>query len=251
MKRIGLLLVFALLLPLQGNADTLGVWIGANYWDYDMSGTARYKSKFRSDDVDVNDDLGFDSDTLVFGYIVFEHPLPFLPNIKISKTNIDTDASSTLTREFTFGDKTFTANENVSSQLKLDQTDVILYYRILDNVVNLDLGINGKYLDMDARITGEVSGTESAELSSWVPLVYAGVGVDLPLTGLGVNVEASYVGYQDSKFFDFSARVTYDTPWFLGVEAGYRKLKFDLDDFDDITADVEFKGPYLGAYLHF
>jgi outer membrane protein len=80
---------------------------------------------------------------------------------------------------------------------------------------------------------------------------YAGIGVDLPLTGLSVGADGAYVKYQGSSFYDFSLRISYTSPWFVGAEAGYRKIKLDLDDFDDSFADVEFDGPYAGLYLHF
>ena len=74
---------------------------------------------------------------------------------------------------------------------------------------------------------------------------------DLPLTGLSASADGSYIKYDGSSFYDFSVRASYTTPWHLGVDIGYRRIKLDLDDFDDSFADVEFDGPYAGAYLHF
>lgn len=250
------MLALTLALPMAlatttSGADTLGVWIGANYWDFDISGTARYQSKNSADDIDVNDDLGYDDESSTSFYAIFEHPAPLIPNVKVVSTNIDSDANGTLSRDFTWGDIDFTINEDVRSDMKLDQIDVALYWRILDNVANLDIGINAKYIDIDTTITGATSGSDTVDVSGLVPMLYAGVGLDLPLTGLGVSADGSYIGYEGSNFYDFTVRATYDSPWFLGIEAGYRKLKLDLDDFDDSYADVEFDGPYLGGYVHF
>ncbi len=241
------------LLPALSSADTLGVRAGVTSWQYDISGTARYQSRSSSDDIDVNDDLGYDDDSLINGYIIFEHPVPVLPNVKISRTDIDTDANGVMNSTFTWGSITFPASTAVSSELKLDQTDIALYYRILDNVVSLDLGLNAKYIDMEATITDRSGflGSETADVSGWVPMLYAGVGADLPLTGLAVSADGSAIAYQDSNFYDFTVRATYTTPWFVGIDVGYRKMKLDLDDFDDSYADIEFDGPYAGAYLHF
>jgi outer membrane protein len=250
------ILALSLALPMAlttatAGADALGVWIGANYWDFDISGTARYKSKNSADNIDVNDDLGYDDDSVGSFYAIFEHPAPLIPNIKVVSTNLDDDANGTLSREFTWGDVDFEVDEDVQSDVQLDQIDVALYWRILDNVANLDIGINAKYIDMDGTITGATSGSDSASVSGLVPMLYAGVGIDLPLTGLGISADGAYIGYDGSTFYDFTARATYDSPWFLGVEAGYRVLKLDLDDFDDSYADLKFDGPYLGAYVHF
>jgi outer membrane protein len=233
------------------SADTLGVRAGANYWKYDISGTARYQTKNSANDIDLNQDLGYDNGSAGVYYLVLEHPVPLLPNVRLSYTDIDENADGRLSKTVVYGNTTFLANEAVSSQVELKQTDITLYYELLDNVVSLDLGLAGKYIDSKARITGEISGTQDASVSGWVPLVYLGAGADLPLTGLGVSADGSFAKYQDSTFYDYSIRATYTTPWMLGLDVGYRKIKLDLDDFDNSFANVEFDGPYAGAYLHF
>ncbi len=240
-----------LLSPLPATGDVLGVEVGVQGWAYDISGTARYKTKDSANDIDVNKDLGYDDDELAYFYGVLEHPVPVLPNVKISHTNIDTDADGTLRRSFVYGDIIFNASENVRSSVELKQTDITLYYEVLDNVVSLDLGLNAKYIDSQAEIIGETSGRESADVSGWVPMLYAAVGADLPLTGFSVSADGSLIQFQDSKFYDYSLRARYTSPWHVGVDVGYRSIRLDLDDFDDSFADVEFDGPYAGLYLSF
>jgi hypothetical protein len=46
-------------------------------------------------------------------------------------------------------------------------------------------------------------------------------------------------------------RASYQTPWLVGLDVGYRQVSLDLDDVDDSFANVDFSGPYAGAYLHF
>ncbi len=247
-----LLLALPLLwLSVAASADTLGLRIGAANWGYDISGFARYQSTDTADNIDVNDDLGYDDDSLTFFYAVLEHPVPILPNIKVSRTSIDTDANGILSANFNYGDIMFTVNEPVTSEVELNQTDITLYYQPLDNVVSLDIGLNAKYIDSKSSITGAISGTENAEVSGWVPMLYAGVGIDLPFSGFAVSADGSFVTYDGSDFYDYSLRATYTTPWFLGIELGYRKIKLDLDDFDGSYADVEFDGVYTGLYLQF
>jgi outer membrane protein len=240
-----------LMFPAVCGADALGVRIGANYWHYDIDGTVRFKTRDSSNNIDVNSDLGYDNDNLTFLYAILEHPLPFLPNLKLSRTDIDTSANGRLSKTVVFGDTTFPANEDVSSKLDLKMTDITLYYRVLDNIANIDLGLNAMYLDSDGRITGAVSGTQRADISGWVPKAYVGVGVDLPLTGLSLGADGSAVKYKSSHFYDYTLRVSYTTPWYVGIDAGYRKIKLDLDDFDDSFSDLSFDGFYAGGYLHF
>jgi outer membrane protein len=251
MRQSHKLVLAALLLPTVAGADILGVTVGANYWNYDIGGTARYQTRDSSNDIDVNKDLGYDDGNLGYYYIALEHPVPFLPNVRISKTDIDEDANGILSKTVVYGGTTFLVNENLNSEVQLDQTDITLYYSPLDTVVNVDLGLNAKYIDSKANITGAISGTQDADVSGWVPMAYAGVGIDLPLTGLAVSADGSYIKYDSSSFYDYTLRVTYTSPWYVGADVGYRKIKLDLDDFDDSFANVEFDGPYAGLYLHF
>lgn len=46
--------------------------------------------------------------------------------MKISRTNIDTDADGRLSHTITYGNVTFNANEDVSSEVQLDQSDITL-----------------------------------------------------------------------------------------------------------------------------
>ena len=251
MRQSHKLVLAALLLPTVAGADILGVTAGANYWNYDIGGTARYQTRDSANDIDVNKDLGYDDGNLGYYYIALEHPVPFLPNVRLSKTDIDEDANGILSKTVVYGGTTFLVNENLNSEVQLDQTDITLYYSPLDTVVNVDLGLNAKYIDSKARITGAISGTQDADVSGWVPMAYAGVGIDLPLTGLAVSADGSYIKYESSSFYDYTLRVTYTSPWYVGADVGYRKIKLDLDDFDDSFANVEFDGPYAGLYLHF
>ena len=236
---------------LPASADMLGAWVGVNAWSYDINGTVRYQTPNAANDIDVNGDLGYSSENLASYYVVIEHPLPLIPNVKISQTSIDSSADGTIHGSATFGGKTFSNNEAVNSSLKLDQTDITAYWRILDNIANFDIGLTAKYLDTKTRLTGATVGTASANVSTWVPMAYAGVGVDLPFSGLAVSADGSYIGYSGSNFYDYTVRATYDTPWLLGVDVGYRRINLSLDDIDSSYANLTFKGPYAGLYLHF
>ncbi len=235
----------------MAQADNLKLEAGASRWSYDIGGTARYQTRDSSNDIDVNDDLGYNDDSLGSYYFSFEHPVPALPNVRVSRTDIDSSANGRLSRSVVYGNTTFGLNESVSSEFTLDQTDVTMYYQLFDTVLDIDLGLNAKYIDSRSRITGSTSGTETADVSGWVPMLYAGVGADLPLTGLSVSADGSFVSYQDSTFYDYTLKASYLTPWYLGVDVGYRSIRLNLDDFDGSYADIEFDGPFAGAHFEF
>ena len=81
-------------------------------------------------------------------------------------------------------------------------------------------------------------------------MLYLMAGVS-PWEGIFIGAEGSVVKYSGSTLSDFTAKVSYTTDFFLGVEAGYRKQVYKLDDVDGSYADMQFSGPFLGAYLKF
>ena len=251
MRHLALSVTLLALTAPFAQADNLKLEAGVHHWSYDITGDARYKTRNSSNDIDVEDDLGYNNDNLNSYYFSFEHPVPVLPNVRVSRTNIDSSANGQLGKSVLYGNTTFNLNENVSSEIKLDQTDVTMYYQLFDTVLNVDLGLNAKYIDSRARVTGALSGTETADVSGWVPMLYAGLGAELPLTGLSVSADGSYVSYQDSSFYDYTLKASYITPWYLGVDVGYRATRLNLDDFDGSYADLEFGGPFAGAHFEF
>ena len=87
-------------------ADMLGIRAGAYYWKYDISGTARYKSKSSSNNIDVNHDLDYNNGSAGVYYLFLEHPAPLLPNVRLMYTDIDEDANGSLSKTVVYGNAT-------------------------------------------------------------------------------------------------------------------------------------------------
>ncbi|MDD2887199.1 MAG: TIGR04219 family outer membrane beta-barrel protein [Aliarcobacter sp.] len=231
-------------LAINANADTLGLEVGAAYWNAQTSGNVEYKGS----SIDLEKDLGYEDLNTNFIWASFEHPIPLIPNLKIQHTQIDD--SSSKSANVTFDNKVYSGT--VSSSIKLNQTDFILYYELLDNWVNLDLGINGKYFDGSIDISDSLSTTSSTkDLTYVVPMAYAKVKFDLPFSGLSVESDLSYISYSGSKSYDFKGGLNYLTSFGLGATAGYRTEKIQLDDVSNVYSDIEISGAYAGLYYHF
>ncbi len=250
MNRTVPVLMLAALLPAIAGAET-SIAIGARYGATDISGSLRYQSNDPADDIDINNDLGYQDDRPSSFYLQLEHPLPLLPNARVDRSDLDDSASGQLTRTVNYGGSTFTIGENIDSSAQLTQTDIILYYSVLDTVANVDVGVNARYLDSSTSLTGNLAGNETANVSGWIPMLYAGIGVDLPLTGLSIGADGSYTGYQGSRLYDLNLRASYTTGWHVGADVGYRHMRLDLEDFDDSYANIEFDGPYAGVFVKF
>lgn len=242
------------------HADFIGLYVGAYGWDTGYDGFL----KESGDEVDVIDSMGIDDEMNNVVYVAFEHPIPALPNIKVSSVELKASGSNNLAAtgsSFIYGDTQYSAS--IDSDFDFSFTDATLYYEILDNVVSLDLGLTARMLDGEATIAGNGSvnagpitfSEETGEFDPTLPMLYAMVGADLPLTGLSLRTEINYLGFggdETDGFSDITAYVNWESAFGLGIMAGYRSFSFEYEDEDDQdAADIDIKGAFLGLSYHF
>ena len=237
-------------LAFTAQADTLGLKIGGGSWDHDPGGKFRYKSTLGTDDIDLDTDLHLEDKKEGYFFVVIEHPVPILPNLRIMSTELTAHGTGAVTKTFNFNNVDYSLSETVTTDFDLSQTDFTLYWEILDNVVSLDVGLNLKNIDGSATLVGSTAGTATADFSVTIPMLYASVGVS-PMEGLFIGAEGSYIGYDGNSLTDFIAKVAYTSDYMIGIEAGVRTQTYTLDDVDDSYGDMDFSGPFIGAYLHF
>tara|TARA_R110002167_G_scaffold38652_4_gene120192 strand:- start:1208 stop:1948 length:741 start_codon:yes stop_codon:yes gene_type:complete len=240
----GITLATALLTPQLASADFLSVYGGIEAWRVDPSGAF-------GDNQQNAASFELNNDTATTFYIGFEHPIPLIPNIKLRRDEIDTNGQAT--SSFKLNGDDFTGTVDVTTSLK--QTDVIIYWELLDlDLFSFDFGLNAKYIDIELTAKdGDSSQTENAK--GWVPMAYAAAEIGIPGLPLSVWAEGSYIGYSGDKFYDARAALRYklvDTlPMDLTASVGYRALVIDVDDLDDVFADIDFNGYYAGIELRF
>jgi outer membrane protein len=234
----------------QAQADAVGFQIGADSWTPDYTGEIALDSSSSTGTViDFEDDLGFDDETHSIVWIKLEHPVPIVPNIKIVASDLDAKASSTLTRDITYGDETFSANEDVDTRFDMSNTELTLYYELLDNWINLDAGLTIRQYDGQSTIrTSTTSATEDLDFA--VPLLYLDARIDLPFSGFFVDSTLNSISVDDNSISDISISLGYESDFGLGARLGYRTLELDFDE-DDVEADLEFDGTYLNVFYHF
>lgn len=244
MKKLPLVLTLSLLAPFAHADRVLGLYAGVGSWLSDYDGKAGEPS------VTLND-LGVKEHYNNYFYVAIEHPIPFVPNIRLTQTNIKSSQTGTVTQSFTIGDTTYAANQTVNSDFDLSHRDATLYYQLLDNWINFDLGVTARKFDGYVH-TESGSSTEKLTIDLTAPMLYAKAQFDLPFTGLSAGVEGNYTSYQDNSLSDYTAKVTYlfDSVVDLGVEVGYRKMAIKISE-NDLEADMTLKGPYAALIAHF
>lgn len=249
---IGLVLSLCSFQPLA-NAEWQGT-INLGAWNHDPSGDFSYLG----DGIDINDGLGLERDTgFTFGAEI-RHPIAYLPNVGIDYTQVDLTGTGGIAAAF--GDSIFgvavfgtAAPEAISDRLQIDQTDVTLSYDLVVEGVDVDLGLKVKFFDGKATITSRLDTTksESKSFAAPIPMLYGKAVWGLPLEGLSVGAKGAIINYDDSEVSDYEVFVNYDLPSGLGIGAGWRGQRFQLDDIDGIDADVKLNGPFLNGHFGF
>jgi outer membrane protein len=241
----------SLLIAGQASADTLlGLYLGGDGWRTDVTGSFGNSEPAPT--------FNFDTKTQGSFFIALEHPVPVLPNIRLAHHQLQADGVSLINAQFSFGGEDFTINTTVMNQVDLTNTDVVLYYEILDNsVIALDLGLTGKHIKGSASVVEQAeNGLQGEEsVSQWLPMVYVSSKVGLPLTGLDIFAQGNYIGWSDSRMYDVQAGIGYEIVDSLAVDirfkVGYRAVNLRLDDLDNLYSNLDFKGAFAGVELHF
>ena len=219
------------------SADFVGLNIGANHWTPDLSGS------FNSNNQQAinlsNSDHSSTSLT-----ISLEHPVPVLPNIKYSGYDLDTTSSANVTNT-TFNGNTY--NGTISTNLDLSHNDIVLYYELLDNWINLDLGIDLKMFDGKVAVNNDPAIT----VDETIPMIYLSARFDLPLTGFYVGANIQQLSIGDNSAEDSTLMVGYESKVGLGIEGGIKTFSLELDDASDLNTNLEYDGLFLNGYFHF
>ncbi len=241
MKKIIFSLLFLSFYSSISSADFLGVYAGIGNWKPDFDGFFNNEG----DDLTLSD-LGIDDDSQSQFYIALEHPIPFLPNVRLNNTDLKSSGTGQVTA--TFSGTSFTGD--VSTDFDLSHRDYVIYYELLDNWVNLDFGLTARQFDGFVSLS-DATQTEREDFDGTLPLLYIKGRFDLSLTGLSLSAEMHYIGVDGNTISDIAFNVGYELSFGLGLEAGVRTFSLEVDDEDDFTTDIEFSGSYINLTYHF
>ncbi|WP_221798318.1 TIGR04219 family outer membrane beta-barrel protein [Oceanobacter mangrovi] len=244
MKKTLIAAGIAALAPLSAHADLLFT-LGAkgSVWQAEPTGQLDNGLSVEGDGLNMKEENG--QQITVF----FEHPVPFLPNVKLKQTSLEVEGSGVATASF--NDQTFSGD--VDSKLDLSHTDLTLYWGLPLPVpyVDINFGLTGRQFDGSAEVRSATE-YQQVDLDFVLPMVYGELKIDTPF-GLYASADINYVGYGDNKLSDISYGLGYILPIpvvDLGLEAGYRKMTLQTDPDDtDIETDLDISGMYYGASL--
>lgn len=242
-------------LGLYAQADVLRAEMGGGIWKNELSGTIT--SGASSSETFNTGQLNYKKESTGYLWMFIKHPLPILPNLRLEYTNID--YSGTSAQSFIYKNHTYQAGS--TSDLTLDQFDIIMYYNILDNTAwtTIDLGLDVKVIQAEFNARDSLSLTVIDEKETLpIPMAYGRLRFEVPLVDIGLEGMIKYSTYKSSKVMDYIIKADYTLtdilPVDVGFEVGYRFQKLDIDGSDfsiDTTADIEIDGVFAGAVIRF
>ncbi len=243
--------MFAITLSIntQLRADVVGVQFGTSAWTPDYTGSFALNGVSTGTPIDIERDLGFNDQSHSDIWLKIEHPVPVVPNFKIVSSDFDAAASSTLTRDIIYDDQTFNKSSDISTRFDMTNTELTLYYELLDNWFNLDVGLTLRQYDGISRIaTATNSASESLDFT--VPLLYLDARIDLPYSGFFVDSTMNTVNVDKNVISDINVAIGYESDFGLGARLGYRNLDLGFDE-ANLDVDLQFKGTYMNLFYHF
>ena len=248
--RIVLLLSTLLFLSVSSvRADFIGFKIGVNYWEPDLSGSVTGDT-VGDTRIDLVGDLGLDSPSPSNLVLTLEHPIPLLPNIRFQSIELDSTGSNAISPLDPLIFNGVSYSGTVTSTFDLSHNDIVLYYEILDNWINLDIGLDIKIFDGEMILT-DAAFTETVPIDETIPLLYLSARFDLPFSGFYIGAEIMGASTSDNSLEDTSIMLGYESDSGLGFEGGYKKFSLEINDVTDINTDLEYDGIYLNGYYHF
>ena len=242
MKKIIFLLYLSLHVFNPVMAETVEFSVGASYWNYSMDGDVS------SPIVGINQfPFEFNDRSELNPFIVFKHPVSFLPNFKIQQNNIHTNGIITVSDPNFLNGQTV----QVNGDFNFSHTDLVLFYEIMDNWLNVDIGISGKYFDGYQRFKYSTALNDELDFDHLIPMLYLQGKIDFPHTNLSVTSMIKTLSFDSNKVTDINLALQYHLKNGFGIELGYRVLDLDLKNISRIKSDLKVDGIYLSGFIVF
>lgn len=260
MRRFFVFLCLSLFLAIPSVSYAIGIEVSVGAWRQDPQGTLSYKPVALTDNMDLDRDLKYDTETRLTGRVKIDMPLA-IPNIYLMATPMSFEGRGLKTLgNFKWGDKEFAVSQPFDSKIVLDHLDIALYYslpflkKLTVGKLNAELGLNARVIAFKAEISGtetttNTTVTESKSFTLPVPMVYIGVQI-MPVKALALEAEGRGVAYGGNHYYSVIGRLKIKVIGPLFIAGGWRQDDIKIDE-KDVKAEFEFKGPFAEVGLKF
>jgi outer membrane protein len=244
---------FAMTLP--DAVQAFGLEIAGGAWLQSPSGTLAYEALDPDDFLDLENDLKYEDETRFFGRLNIDMPV-FIPNIYVMLTPMEFEGDGIKAFDFNFGGQVISGSAPFYSRLNLNHADIALYYGIpgletaTGDMLNIDIGINVRIYDVEARIVQESTSVDITE-SITVPIPQVFLALQFrPTDFLALEAEGRGISISGNKAYSLIGRLRFNIVGPLFLTGGYRYDKIDIDE-EGVIIDTDFSGPFAEAGLSF
>ena len=248
MKKLFMLFAFLFMLSLPAVSFAFGVEFSIGAWYQQPSGDLSFDKVTKDDDLDLEDDLGYDDKWKPVARLKIDMPF-LIPNIYLMYTPMKWDGSGSKDVDFSFGGENFRGNVDFDSELKMNHLDAALYYGIpvvqtaTGNILNIDLGLNFRLLDFKAEIEqDDIDEKESESYFLPIPMLFAGMQIE-PQDWIALDLEGRGIVYSDNHYVSLIGKLKVMPFGPLYVAGGYRYDNVKID-YQDVDIDAVFEGPF-------
>lgn len=109
--------------------------------------------------------------------------------------------------------------------------------------------------DPGTDTTSSVTPTGKITIDDIVPMLYVATNISLPLTNLSIFAQGDFLLIDDHSLYDYQVGLSYGLfdrrKVDFNLTLGYRAVKMEFDDLDNLYTDLEFKGAFIGVVAHF
>jgi outer membrane protein len=221
-----------------------GSQIEVGSFNHESRGVVQYQGE----ELDTQKDLQWSRTNDMFAKAYLKHPFPLIPKVRMGYTKFYHVGAGKVDGTLHFGSSGFSSA--IDTTLDLKMYDLTLYYEVLDNWIDADVGLNIKQIEGTVMLQSS-EGYESKDFDLSVPMLYARVGVDIPSTNLSVHAEGNYVTLNGKNIYDAEAGVRYTFNSGLGLETGYKVMHLKFENEDELTMESDFSGAYGKLVLGF
>ena len=260
MKKIVLSSVATIMLATSANAF-LGIdaEVGGGMWNPSLSGHIKYganrPTKTDFDDLGVDDSISGNS----YIYADFSHFVPLIPNVRVEQLSYELKGDTTLTQSINFGTTSFNAGAAVSTNINIEQTDMIAYWGVplistaTAGVLDLNFGLDIKNISGDITLS-----SQTAKFDETLPLLYLNARVDLPFFPLRLEATTKTISYDGASISDNEAKASFALPipiplLTISADIGYRSQNITIPDslVKNLDAKIETSGIFFGINARF
>lgn len=255
MRKLSWLLCFIFVLAAPTTVLAWGIEFSLGAWYQRPRGVISYDKTTNVDDLDLEDDLGYDDKWKPSARLKIDMPL-VIPNVYLMYTPMKWDETGRKNVDFSFGGENFSGNVDFDSELKMNHLDAALYYGIpgvraaTGNILNIDLGLNFRLLDFRAELEqDDIGEKESESYFLPIPMLFGATQIK-PINWIALDLEGRGIAYKENHYVSLIARLKILPFGPLFVAGGYRYDSVKID-YQDVDVDAEFRGPFAEVGIDF